>query len=287
MLDTWGPIDLIAGPSGYGLPLVRGEDVGEAEIDLMALTRPDERGRASGVIGFRAWVRALLATGLPTVFLPGGIHLPTIPAHRKANAIDMGTPDKIAVVALALAHTNESNFAVLEIGSAFTALLAVSGRAVVDAAAGSHGPIGMKSSGVWDGEAAYWFSPLAKNDLFRGGWDNLGDWRHKAFAESLRKHVSALRSVTQFDIVYLSGAGLERDDVREIAIEALADMLQVRPIPAFADVWVKHAAQGAAVLADGLAGGQFASVVEDLAIRRASGTILDYLRHRPEQENTP
>src|SRR4051794_25438886 len=59
-LTTLVPVDLIAGPSGYGLPLVRGEDVTEADLDAMSLTRPDERGRPVGVIGFRSWVRALI-----------------------------------------------------------------------------------------------------------------------------------------------------------------------------------------------------------------------------------
>jgi predicted butyrate kinase (DUF1464 family) len=39
----------------------------------------------------------------------------------------------------------------------------------------------------------------------------------------------------------------------------------------------KHAAQGAAILADGLAGGHSAPIVEALAIREARGTLLDYL----------
>src|SRR4051794_11654251 len=64
LLRDWGPIDLVAGPSGYGLPLVRAEAVTEREIDLMSLVRPDERGAGVGVIGFRAWVRALIGSGL-------------------------------------------------------------------------------------------------------------------------------------------------------------------------------------------------------------------------------
>src|SRR5262245_48006402 len=84
-LDRWAPLDLVAGPSGYGLPLIREENVGGPEIDLMSLVRPEERGNDLGVIGFRSWVRSFLASGHPTVFLPGGIHLPTVPAHRKVN----------------------------------------------------------------------------------------------------------------------------------------------------------------------------------------------------------
>jgi predicted butyrate kinase (DUF1464 family) len=284
ILDAWMPLDLIAGPSGYGLPRVRGEDMTESEIDLMALTRPDERGIDAGVIGFRGWVRAFLQTGIPTIFLPGGIHLPTIPAHRKANAIDMGTADKVAVAALAIRQDEGASrsFAVVEVGSAFTAILVVVERAIVDASAGSRGPIGLKSGGAWDGEAAYHLGPLAKADLFRGGWADLGEIAGSAFAESLRKHVAGLRSVTPFDRVYLSGAGLDRPEVLEATRAALDGLGELVVLPGLPGAWVKHAAQGSALIADGLAGGVNADLIEWLALRRASGTILDYLRLRTQ-----
>ncbi len=288
-LTAWAPIDLIAGPSGYGLPLIDGRDVTEAEIDLMSFTRPDERGRDSGVIGFRGWVRAFLASGVPTVFLPGGLHLPTIPTHRRLNAIDMGTADKVAVVALAVRHDAGRNraFAVVEVGSAFTAVMVIQDRAIVDASAGSRGPIGLKSSGAWDGEAAYWLAPLAKSDIFRGGWIDLGEFAPIAFAESLRKHVAGLRAVTSFDTAYLSGAGLDRAEVRAATTLALDGLVGSPSLPSLPGAWVKHAAQGAALLADGLAGGVNLDLVEDLALRRASGTIIDYLRHRPTPRLSP
>ena len=40
----------------------------------------------------------------------------------------------------------------------------------------------------------------------------------------------------------------------------------------------KAAAQGAAVLADGLAGGRYAALAERLGVRDASGSALDHLR---------
>src|SRR5215831_5374566 len=105
-LRETGPFDLIAGPSGYGLPLVRAADCTDAQLDLMSLVRPDERGSAKGVGNFSAAARALRDSGLPVVFLPGVIHLPTVPAHRKLNRIDLGTADKLCVAALALAQHN-------------------------------------------------------------------------------------------------------------------------------------------------------------------------------------
>src|SRR4051794_29170256 len=140
ILSGWAPIDLIAGPSGYGLPLVGGRSPTEDEIDQMSLVRPDQRGLRAGVAGFRSWVRALARTSLPVVYLPGGFHLPTIPDHRKVNTVDLGTADKVAVAALALwfdglAHVGPeySTFAVVEIGTAFTATLVVRDGRLVDA----------------------------------------------------------------------------------------------------------------------------------------------------------
>jgi predicted butyrate kinase (DUF1464 family) len=281
-LDAWRPIDLVAGPSGYGLPLVRGAELTAHLRDLMALVRPDERDRRVGIADFRRWVSILVASRLPCIFLPGGIHLPTIPVHRKANTIDMGTPDKVAVAALAMRHHistleqsfDSATFAVVEVGSAFTAVLVVERGAIVDAAAGTRGPIGARSSGAWDGEAAYALSPLAKDDLYRGGLIDLGDDGPPAFRESLRKHVAGLWAVTPFENVYLSGARAE------LALGVLDDLAEVRPLPNLPGAWVKHAAQGAALLADGLAGGRCAPIVEALALRRASGTIGDTLRIR-------
>jgi predicted butyrate kinase (DUF1464 family) len=286
VLARWAPIDLVVGPSGYGLPLVRGESFTEGDLEVMSLVRPDQRGEDLGVIGFRSWVRAVLASGFPVVFLPGLIHLPTVPGHRKANTIDLGTPDKLAVAALALrfdaaargGDLGGSTFAVVELGSAFSAVLVVSGGQLVDASAGSRGPIGLRSRGAWDGEVAYWLSPLSKADLFRGGLADLGSDGPEAFRESLVKHVAALQAVTPFERLYLSGAGAERPEIAALALGALSRFGRLVPLPSLPGAWVKHAAQGAALLADGLAGGPNADLVDSLRLREASGSALDRLR---------
>ncbi len=284
LLASWAPIDLIAAPSGYGLPLVRGESFTEDHLDQMSLVRPDDRGRDSGVVGFRGWVRAFANSGMPLVFLPGGFHLPTIPAHRKLRAVDLGTADKVAVAALALGFDAQeaggferSTFALVEVGSAFTAILAVERGEIVDASAGTNGPIGLRSGGSWDGEVAYWRGPLAKDDLFRGGLIDLGADGPFAFAESLRKHAMALKAFCPFERIYLSGRGLERPEIDRLTRDALAPCGRLIALPALPGAWVKHAAQGSAVLADALAGGRFAPVAGSLRLSESAGSVWDVL----------
>src|SRR5262249_4939398 len=77
LLRRWGPLDLVAAPSGYGLPLLTGDAISTDHIEQMSLVRRDQRGLETGITGFRSWVRAFLRSGAPLVFLPGGLHLPT------------------------------------------------------------------------------------------------------------------------------------------------------------------------------------------------------------------
>src|SRR4051812_5895242 len=56
-LHDRGPYDLVAGPSGYGLPLKRAADCGPTDFALMALVRPDDRGQGQGVARFLTVVR--------------------------------------------------------------------------------------------------------------------------------------------------------------------------------------------------------------------------------------
>src|SRR5262249_21658660 len=61
-------LDLGAGPSGYGLPLIRAQDLSETDLRLAYLAPSGESG---GIGGVRALMRALASTALPVVLTPG------------------------------------------------------------------------------------------------------------------------------------------------------------------------------------------------------------------------
>lgn len=274
-LAARGPYDLIAGPSGYGVPLVRNSDLTADHLDQMTLVRPDDRGTAQGVLGFSAVLRAFRDSPLPVVFLPGVIHLPTVPAHRKFNRIDLGTADKLAVVALAIRHC-PGRFALLELGTAFTAVIVVHGGQIVQGIGGSCGPAGGQSGGAWDGEAAYWLSPLRKHDLFTGGVRDTAS--PEAEDESLRQTLIGLHAVTPFETLIVSGRRADEDGMLPRLRRLLPEFPTIVPLEPLPGAWVKTAAQGAAVLAEGLV--TDSPLVKTMRLREAAGSVLDWLRYR-------
>ena len=83
-------------------------------------------------------------------------------------------------------------------------------------------------------------------------------------------------SAPQADEVVLSGRRAEHPGVRERLARELADLGPVRVLKGF-ERKSRQAAHGAALLADGLAGGRCAPLVDRLRIREAGGTVLDHL----------
>ncbi len=301
-LARHGPFDLIYGPSGYGLPLVSAADVGERELAEMVLVRPDEAGADAGVVGLRALLRALARSGLPVVFGPGAIHLPSVPAHRKYNRIDLGTADKVCAAAYAIVDQSarraialrETAMVLLELGGAFTAALAIADGQIVDGVGGSSGPPGVRAVGALDGEVAYLLAPaLRKQTLFSGGALDprgtlaLGDlvalWCSPALRDGwsalLEGAAKAVRGLTvsvpaPHEIV-VSGRLARLPQLIAALGSSLAD---VAPVIALVPGRASAAAYGAALLADALVGGANASLAEVLRLREAAGSALDHLR---------
>jgi len=285
LLTSRGTPDLIAGPSGYGLPLLGADQVTDTHLRLALLAAEGEGG---GIGGLGGLVRMLVASGLPLVFTPGVIHLPTVPLARKLNRVDLGTADKVAAAALAIrdqadrlgVSTDHTSLILLELGGAFTAAVAVEHGAIVDGNGGTSGPMGWKSSGGWDGEVAFLAGEVRKDLLFRGGRSEPpGDEAAlTAYIEGAHKTVLALTaSLSGPQEILLSGRHATDPEVRSRLESRLAEIAPVRDLHGFAKV-AKQGAQGAALIADGLAGGSNSRLIDTLRLREASGTVLDYLR---------
>src|SRR6266581_1114083 len=256
LLEQAGPLDLVAGPSGYGLPLTRVQDATDEDLRLAFLAAPGESG---GIGGLAALVREQ--------------------ARRLARPL--------AQVSLVL----------LELGGAFTAAVAVAGGGIVDGMGGSSGPLGFRAAGALDGEVAYLAGDVSKTLLFGGGAAAVAGWSEtaapaerlahpatarervacEALIESAVKAAIALAtSVPSPEEFVLSGRLAQVDAVRDAIRRRLERVAPTSVLAGFAPI-AKAGAQGAALIADGLAGGTHAELVETLAIRAARGTVLDHL----------
>jgi len=304
LLRNAGPLDLIAGPSGYGLSLTPAAQVTDDDLLLAFLAAEGESG---GIGGLRALARALARSGLPVVFTPGVIHLPSVPAHRKVNRVDMGTADKVCATALAIDEqarrtgrpVDSVSLVLLELGGAFTAAVAVERGQIVDGFGGTSGPLGFRAAGALDGEVAYLAGTISKAMLFGGGAATVAGWEDEtasapperfaqpatpreqiawdAFVESAAKAATALATSVPSRTEFVLSGRLARVEAVQHAIgERLGPVGPTRLLGGFAAV-AKKGAQGAALLADGLAGGTHRALVERLGIRAARGTTLDHL----------
>jgi len=302
LLRDAGPLDLIAGPSGYGLSITPAAEATDEDLRLAFLAAEGEPG---GIGGLRVLARALARSGLPVVFTPGVIHLPSVPAHRKVNRVDMGTADKVCATALAIdaqarrtgRPVNSVSLVLLELGGAFTAAVAVERGQIVDGFGGTSGPLGFRAAGALDGEVAFLAGTISKAMLFDGGAVAIAGWESaavsperfaqpatpqeriawEAFVEGATKAATALAtSVLAPKEFVLSGRLAHVEAMQQEIRRRLEPVGQTRLLEGFAAV-AKEGAQGAALIADGLAGGRHRALVELLGIRAARGTALDYL----------
>ena len=305
LLTSSPPLDLVIAPSGYGLPLVSIEEFGDKERFLFTLVDERERGRIPVLGGMGKVIRLLKESGLPVIFMPAVIHLPTVPEHRKANKIDMGTADKLCCLALGIYNQaqrekipyHETSFILAEVGGAYTAVMAVEGGKVVDGIGGSVGGPGFYALGAMDGELAYLLGAFPKEILFSGGaayiagrpgltpeqlaelaeTDEQAHIAWEALLEGVSKSVAAeLTVLPKPREILISGRLCRTEKIRQEIMRRLSDFGSVRRVEGFAQV-AKEAAQGAALIADGVAGGQFQTLTDTMEIRGASGTALDHL----------
>lgn len=184
------PLDLITGPSGYGVELTYLKDLDAETLEdwyityILLLKREDmeaalKRGEI-GIMVYSAMTQTALEMkrrGWPVCYIPGAINLPTVTLHRKINKLDIGTVDKMCICALGIYDQakrlripfSETSFILVEMGFGYNAVLAVDRGKIVDGIGGTTGGIGFLTLGGADAELVQLVEKWEKADIFTGG----------------------------------------------------------------------------------------------------------------------
>jgi predicted butyrate kinase (DUF1464 family) len=292
------PLDMIVGPSGYGMPVTPIKDITERELTMMV---PDDKSIPL-YDGIRMVVRLMQKEGFPLYFTPGVIHLSTVPLYRKANKMDMGTADKVCCTVLALRDQaerygidyTETSFILAEVGYAFNAVIGVKGGKIVDGLGGTAGGPGFITVGNMDSELAVRLGKFPGVVLYSGGAKDVsgqedltpeelahhpkryaGAWN--MLLESVAKGVAAMMvSVAKPREILLSGRLSRIPEIAQALEAKLAQFGRVRRVGRQAEI-AKEAAEGAYIIGEGLLGGKYRGIVDSLELKNARGTMYDYV----------
>ncbi|ADB58708.1 DUF1464 family protein [Archaeoglobus profundus] len=266
---------------GYGLPVKRLSELNDRVLTLLTLSfdRP--------IMGVRLLIEALRKyLGEISYTIPSVKLLPTVPAYRKLNKIDMGTSDKVCSVALALVRLKEmginftdQNFVLVEAGYGFNSFIAVKDGKIVDGLGGTSGFPSFSSSGALDLEVVALLKDYPKEMVFRGGFkdflkceiDEIPDEALRWMFEYIVKGIKVMEvSIGKCCQIVVSGRFFD------LYYDEFVDYTGFK---CFKLSSVKASAEGACIIANGLNGGVFRDVVDHLELLKASGSILDYIAH--------
>ncbi|RLG95551.1 DUF1464 domain-containing protein [Candidatus Bathyarchaeota archaeon] len=318
-IEEAGEVDIIAGPSGYGVPVTFNHEIMDPHrfaLEVLLLTREEDLkiGVDKGEIGIRVYeaitkvVTELHKRGLPVCYIPSCILLPTIPPYRKINKVDMGTADKMAIAALGIheqsvrldINYDETRFILVELGFGYDAAIAVEGGVIVDGLGGTLVHTGFLTTGPIDGEAAVLGREWIRSDVFHGGASDIcgassldealdgyekGDEPYVLAIESMLDGIEkAVRSLTSSvkkpREIILSGRYSRNPRFRMLVQKRLRDIAPVRVIGMLPGARIsKEAAQGYGIVADGIAGGEFKDLIRHMQLMDAKGTVLSWVFH--------
>jgi predicted butyrate kinase (DUF1464 family) len=308
--------DIILGPSGYGLQFKHISDFTKSDI---ALTTLDKVGDVEIPVlsGLRKLLWMMKDAGVNAYSIPGVVQLPTIPPHRKINKIDMGTADKTCVATYAIwdqaqrhgIDYSNTNLISLEMGFGYNAAMIVEDGQIVDGTGGTifPGP-GYLTLSQLDGELAYLLGSFTKMKLFEGGASNIASFKKGARIVELDEFAKGIESKKEgYTIAWSSmlegivkavAMGLAVLDEKPMEVVLTGRLSRVKTIfdgvkaeilhkfglevcsPRRFTKKAKDAAQGAAIIANGIQGGRYKSLIDRLKIKESKGTVLDYI-HLP------
>ena len=318
-IEEANEVDIIVGPSGYGVPITFNRDIIDPRrfaLEVLLLTRDEDlrSGVEKGELGIRVYeaivkvVVDLWRRNLPVCYIPSCILLPTIPAYRKINKLDMGTADKMAVAALGVFDQSsresvdyaEVNFILVEMGFGYNAAIAIDGGRIVDAVGGTLFQTSFLSMGAIDGEIAVIGREWIRSDVFHGGvadicgtlsldeaideYERFEEPYYSAMEsmlEGLEKTVRSLTSsVKEPREILLSGRYARHERLRNLVCERLGEIAPVRQLNNLPGAKIsKEAAQGYAIIGEGIAGGVFSDLIKHMRIDEARGTVLNWVFH--------
>jgi len=296
-------IDLMVAPSGFGLPLKNVRDLDEKDI-FFTLLKFNQKEKEK-LVGLGEILRLIKKNKIPGIIVPGVKHLPTVPKYRKVNRIDMGTADKLCTTVTGIRDQMETfkippertNFILVEIGYGFTAVLAIENGQIIDGTGGSN-IMGFMACGSLDGELAYLIRTVKKSNIYKGGVASIAGYSDlslkeimllskkddqvrlglDAYISSVKKAVfgiaSSFTKKSKINEILLAGRGAELPYLKERIINGLSDVAPVRLMKSYSQI-AKRAAQGAAFIADGLLGGRFEPIINNLELKSAMGSILE------------
>jgi len=317
-IRDFGDVDLIAGPSGYGIEITRLSEIPIERLEdwyyryILLTTGEDiERGMERGFVGafiYYSMVKTIVRMreeNLPVVFIPGVINLPTVPEFKKVNKVDMGTADKMSVTVLGVYDQSrrleipysDVSFILVEMGFGYNAVIGVKGGKIVDGFGGTTmlGP-GFLTISYVDQEVVQLARGWEKSDIFVGGCSTISgretpeefvecvdeDDRCRlawdAMFDGIEKAVAALNLNPKEILV--SGRLVRIERVYGELTERLSTFAPVRRVGMLEGARItKETSQGYAIVADGIAGGKFKELIRWMEIDRAKGTCLDYIYH--------
>jgi len=294
--------DVIIAPSGMGLPNRRLSELSEREMFELTLVREGEEVPVLEAI--KKFLAIVREASLEIFFLPGVIQLPTVPRWRKLNKIDMGTADKMCIGALSVEMVSQKkgvaydgvNHIVVELGGGYNCALTIEKGRIINGIGGTlfPGP-GFMNAGAMDSEIAYLLRGFEKNLLFQGGASYLTgseslpieDFTRESYPEAFNAFIEGVlfavcsqQALSPSREIYLSGRLTKYDNIYnplKVRLEELGYAVSLLPVLSDKS---KAAAQGYAMMGNGLHGGYYEPLVKHMMIDKAEGSVLDYVYWR-------
>lgn len=296
LISEASPFDILIAPSGFGVPFKPAKEINKSDIFKMTMKRQDESFIS---LGLQKVIETLGKQSWNAYYIPGVKQFKTVPAYRKINVLDMGTADKVCSAVTCMWELfnagrplESMDFIMLEIGSSFSAAVAVKSGKFINGLGGSI-MIGFGSIGYFDAELAYLLQPFNKKEFYKSGMNSIikrefPDKSHfestmmthplihdyfELFIERTVKDLIGLRVTSGFDLnkkteIYVSGHYSGNTFVMDRLKRELQNNFKINLVDQHSTK-AGAAAKGAALIGLGLMDGNTKNLIDHIELRTA------------------